>query len=120
MGGFCSLRGDVMEIWVIAFVAVLAVFGGLILWRHVRAFGAEVRVERAREMFKLQRERLEAQFQQAAAASGKPRGLRWLDCEFDDVVLFVRDRQNGQLAALVAVTIQFEAVEGSDMEGLPA
>ena len=33
---------------------------------------------------------------------------------------FVRDRQTGQVAALVAVTIQFEAVEGGDMEALPA
>ena len=33
---------------------------------------------------------------------------------------FVRDKQTGQFAALVGVTIQFEAIEGSDMEGLPA
>ena len=33
---------------------------------------------------------------------------------------FARDRQSGELTALVGVTIQFEAVEGSDMEGLPA
>ena len=33
---------------------------------------------------------------------------------------FARDRRSGELAALVPVTIQFEAVEGSDMEGLPA
>ena len=31
-----------------------------------------------------------------------------------------RDRRTGQLAALVGVTIRFEAVPGGDMEGLPA
>ena len=56
----------------------------------------------------------------AAAASGKPRGLRWKDCQWENGVELVRDKHSGQIAALVGVTIQFEAVEGSDMEGLPA
>lgn len=90
------------------------------LWRRLRSFGSVVQVERAREMFKLQREKLEAQFLQAAAASGKPRGLRWKDCQWESTVEFVRDRKAGQIAALVGVTIQFEAIEGGDMEGLPA
>ena len=107
--------------WVIGAIAVgigLTVLA--LLWRPLRAFGREVHVERARELFRLQRERLEAQFMKAAAASGKPRGLRWKDCQWDNGVEFVRDKKNGQIAALVGVTIQFEAIEGSDMEGLPA
>jgi len=107
--------------WVIGAIAVgigLTILA--LLWRPLRAFGREVRVERARELFRLQRERLEAQFMKAAAASGKPRGLRWKDCQWDNGVEFVRDKQNGQIAALVGVTIEFEAIEGSDMEGLPA
>ena len=91
-----------------------------LVWHPVRLFGREMKVERARELFRLQRERLQALFFGAAAASGKPRGLRWKDCQWDDAVEFVRDRSSGQIAALVAVTIQFEAIEGSDMEGLPA
>ncbi len=107
--------------WVLVAMGVLAGLAVLaILWRPLRAFGREVQVERARELFRLQRERLEAQFMKAAGASGKPRGLLWKDCEWDNGVEFVRDKQNGQIAALVGVTIQFEAVEGSDMEGLPA
>ena len=35
-------------------------------------------------------------------------------------VQFARELTTGQLAALVGVTIQFEAIEGGDMEGLPA
>src|SRR6266852_4635272 len=38
----------------------------------------------------------------------------------DIQVELARERKTGQLVALVPVTIQFEAIEGSDMEGLPA
>ena len=104
--------------WALGALVVVAIT--FFLWRPLRRFGKEVQVERARELFKLQRERLEAKFLQAAAATGKPRGLRWKDCQWEREVEFVRERQTGQIAALIGVTIQFEAVEGSDMEGLPA
>ena len=105
--------------WIAPIVLVLAV-AGYFGWRRMRAFGREVAVERARELFKLQRERLEAQFLTAAAATGKPRGLRWKDCQWDDTVEFVRERQTRQIHALLGVTIAFEAIVGSDMENLPA
>ena len=107
--------------WLWLIPAVLFVVFALIwVWRQFRSFGREVHHERARESFKLQRERLEANFVRAAAASGKPRGLRWMDIEWEREVIFARERQTGQLAALIATTIRFEAIEGSDMEGLPA
>jgi hypothetical protein len=98
-----------------AIVAALA-----LAWRPLRRFSRQVHLERARESFRLQRERLEAKFIEAAAATGKPRGLLWKDCQFESGVEFVRDRTTGDIAALVGVTIQFEAVPGGDMEGLPA
>jgi hypothetical protein len=107
-------------LWLIPLILVALVGSFLFLKRGLRSFGSRVQVERARELFRLQRERLEAHFLKAAAATGKPRGLRWKDCQWENSVEFVRDRQNGQIAALVGVTIEFEAVEGSDMEGLPA
>src|SRR6266849_1436423 len=61
-------------------------------WRHLRFFGREVQAERAQELFALQRERLEAKFLDAAAASGKPRGLRWKAWEGDGPVAFARER----------------------------
>jgi hypothetical protein len=70
--------------------------------------------------FQQQREHLEADFLRAASRSGKPRGLRWKACDWQREVLFARDKKSGELTALVGVTIQFEAIEGSDMEGLPA
>ena len=109
-----------MLYWLIPLIVVALLILVMVIWRPLRSFGKEVQIERARELFKLQRERLEAHFLKAAAATGKPRGLRWKDCQWDSAVEFVREFKTGQIAALVAVTIQFEAVEGSDMEGLPA
>ena len=48
------------------------------------------------------------------------RSLRWKAIEWERPVEFAREKATGKLAALVGITIQFEAVEGSDMEGLPA
>lgn len=70
--------------------------------------------------FQQQREHLEADFLRAAARSGKPRGLRWRRCEWEREIVLARDKKTAELTALVGVTIQFEAIEGSDMEGLPA
>jgi hypothetical protein len=92
-------------------------------WRWLtfwRWFGAGPYAERARRLFVHQRERLELQFFQAASASGKPRGLRWKSIDWGPAVEFARERGSGRLAALASITIQFEAIEGSDMEGLPA
>jgi hypothetical protein len=100
-------------------VAVCLMIGVLLTWRRLRHFGRQIHLERARESFRLQSEGLKAKFLQAAQASGKPRGLNWKECQFDTAVEFVRDRKSGDIAALVGVTIAFEAVAGSDMEGNP-
>ena len=63
---------------------------------------------------------LEAAFFRAAAASGKPRGLAWKQCAFQQGVLMARDRANGELVGLVGVTIGFEAIEGGGMEDVEA
>jgi hypothetical protein len=104
-----------------AIVAILAVgvVAAVLAWRPLRRFSRQVHLERAREAFRLQRERLEASFVQAAQATGKPRGLAWKDCQFEPEVTFVRDKLSGEIAALMGVTIQFEATPGGDMEGNP-
>ena len=75
---------------------------------------------RARALFSKRREWLEADFLTQARRSGKPRGLEWVECEFEDEVAFARDRTNGQLRALVGVTISFEAIPGGGMEEVEA
>jgi hypothetical protein len=88
--------------------------------RPMRRMLRERRINRARQSFRLCRERLEAKFVELASSSGKPRGLRWMDCEFQDEVIFARERRSGDLCALVGVTIAFEAIDGGGMEEVEA
>jgi hypothetical protein len=109
-------------IW-IAIVVGTAVTAGAVLvgfWLIGRAADPVRQFAQARDLFRGQREHLEAQFFEAATRSGKPRGLRWLECIWGEAVAFARDKETRQFVALVSVTIRFEAIEGSDMEGLPA
>jgi hypothetical protein len=75
---------------------------------------------RAREQFLAARPALQGRFFEAASASGKPRGLRWKGLDWGERVELAREKETGRLAALVEVTISFEAVEGGDMEGVEA
>ena len=77
-------------------------------------------MERALQLFVRNQEKLEAAFFKAAAASGKPRGLEWTQCAFQQGVIMARDRANGQLVGLRAVTIGFKAIEGGGMEEVEA
>ena len=76
--------------------------------------------ERAIDLFRLQREQLEAKFFDLARVQGRPRDLRWLDCDWQSGVTFGRDVESGMLTAFVSVYISFEAVEGGDMEDVEA
>lgn len=88
--------------------------------RRAKGDRQNVEFETARRDFHQCREWLEAKFFELAAGSGKPRGLRWTDCDFEDDVTYARDRRSGELCAFVAVTIAFDAVEGGLMEGVEA
>lgn len=98
------------------FAVALVLAGARWLWHLGRA----VHVERCRELFRLQHERFEEQLVRAAAATGLPRGLRWLACRITGEAVLVRDTATGGIVALVPVQIDFEPIEGSDMEGVPA
>ena len=74
---------------------------------------------RAIDHFRSCREHLEARFMTLAGQTGLPRGLEWVDCDFDDEIVLARQKSNGQLCALVSVAIRFEAVQGGDMEDNP-
>lgn len=75
---------------------------------------------KAKQLFQIRREWLEAEFLKKAAATGKPRGLRWVDCDFESNVQFAEDEQSDLLRAFVSVTIRFEAIEGGGMEEVEA
>jgi hypothetical protein len=102
-----------------ALVAGIAV-AAYVLWRPYRNLRQEKSFSRARREFHLRREQLEAKFLKRAGDSGKPRGLRWVDCDFENDVTYARDKRSGQLSAFVAVTISFEAIEGGGMEDVEA
>lgn len=110
-----------MTAWLVAAVILVAlVVLALAAYRPLVAVRREAVLSRARREFRQQRERLEMQFFKLASTTGKPRGLRWSDCDFENPVEYARDRRSGQLSAFVACTISFEAIEGGPMEGVEA
>lgn len=90
------------------------------LWSTIRRFFQGDDTARGLREFRIQREQLEARFFDLAASLGKPRGLRWVECDWLSDVTFARDTTSGLLTAFVAVNIRFEAVEGGDMEDVAA
>ena len=105
--------------WVLAVLVVLALCV-VLGWKPLQRRLQQRAVERGIEAFRIQREQLEARFFDIARARGKPRGLRWLKCDWQPAVTFARDTESGLLTAFVAVIIRFEAVEGGDMEDVEA
>lgn len=97
---------------VVAVVLVAVAFGAKPLARWMRAREAK----RAIESFRIRREQLEAKFIDLASSLGKPRGVRWKECDWQEPVTFARERQTGLLTAFASVNVSFEAVEGGDME----
>jgi hypothetical protein len=102
------------------FVAFLFLATAWLAWAILRPSMFRRRVERALRQFVKHRDALEGAFFKTAAASGKPRGLAWKQCAFQPGVMLARDRANGELVGLVAVTIGFEAIEGGGMEEVEA
>jgi len=109
-----------VEFWIPAALVIFAA-AAVAIWRiRVRPARREAAVAQARVDFQRRREHLEAKFLHLAANSGKPRGLEWVHCEFDNGVAFARERTSDDLAAFVGVTISFEAIPGGGMEEVEA
>lgn len=70
--------------------------------------------------FEQARKLLEASFFKTCSDSGRPRGLRWKNCDFEEDILFVVENHSLNLHALVPVIISFEAIEGGPMEDMEA
>lgn len=106
--------------WIMIGVAAAAAVALMLAWKPLTRRWRRRDADLALRTFRLQRERLEAKFFTIASSLGKPRGLRWLDCQWQDQVTFARDRQTGLITAFVGVNIRFEAIEGGDMEEVAA
>src|SRR5947209_366804 len=68
--------------WLVPLIGVMGL--ALIFWRIGRGTKAHVPLEQARAQFQQERSRLDALFLQTAGQSGKPRGLRWKECQWNE------------------------------------
>jgi hypothetical protein len=97
----------------VVLVTITAVGLAVVLFRRARLAS---RLSKAVLQYSEDRKSLEQSFFQAAAASGKPRGLKWKQCDFHEKPLLTRDRSTGTFYGLTGVTVSFEAIAGGDME----
>lgn len=103
----------------IGFVVALLVLGWFARgWWGQRRFSS--RLEQARASLTSERKAAEGEFFEKASTSGKPRGLKWVACDFHDEPLLACDRTSGEIYALRGVTVRFEAVAGGGMEDVEA
>lgn len=106
------------------FIFWLTVFfliaGGWLVWSLVRRTLFSRRVERVLRDYVRDRDEIQANFLKAAATTGKPRGLAWKKCEFEDGLTLAHDRATHDIIGLVGTTISFEAIEGGGMEEVEA
>ncbi len=84
-------------------VPTCVVAGWMILRRPVRQFAEELHVDHARDLFRQQREWLEARFLTSLARIDPLERLRWEDAHWHDEVLWARDRQTRSFLALIGV-----------------
>lgn len=104
--------------WIVGGAALVAALGTLLIIAARRWERSQI--HRAIRSFRHRREQLEARFFDLARAQGKPRGLRWIGCDWLDTTTFARDRTTGLITAFVGVNIRFEAIAGGDMEDVAA
>ena len=112
---------DWISPWTIAIsVTALCAAAAALAWKPLKRHFRRRETQHALRLFRLQREQLEAKFFDLASTQGKPRDVRWLECDWQDGVTFARDRKSGLLTAFAAVNIRFEAIAGGDMEDVEA
>ncbi len=105
---------------ILILILLVALVGIVLFWKPVREARRKKENQKAIELFKIKREHLEAKFFDLASCKGKPRGLKWVDCDWHADVTFASDRETGLFTAFVSVTLSFEAIEGGDMEDVEA
>jgi hypothetical protein len=99
---------------------ITLIVGGWLVWSLLRRTIFSRRVERVLRDYVRDRDEIQAAFLEAAGRSGKPRGLVWKQCDFQDGLTLARDRATGEFVGLVGTTISFEAIKGGDMEDVEA
>ena len=105
--------------WTSGSLMIVAVSIAALLLLRLRRGRSAHRLEQARQLFHRQREVLELYFLNSASRLGRPRGLTWEDCRFEDEAVFATDPDTGQLRAFVGVEVHFRAIDGGGMEDNP-
>ena len=70
--------------------------------------------------FESVRTELQDSFFQICSESGRPRGLRWKNCDFEEDVTLVIEKHSLNLHGFIPVVISFEAIPGGPMEDMEA
>jgi hypothetical protein len=65
-------------------------------------------------------ETLQQHFFSIVSQSGKPKGLTWKSCKFDEATIWAIEKQSANLHALLATVIHFDAIPGGPMEDVEA
>ena len=63
---------------------------------------------------------LQQRFFSIVSQSGKPKGLTWKSCKFDETTIWAIEKQSANLHALLATVIHFDAIPGGPMEDVEA
>ncbi len=63
---------------------------------------------------------LQQRFFSIVSQSGKPKGLTWKSCTFDEATIWAIEKQSANLHALLATVIHFDAIPGGPMEDVEA
>jgi hypothetical protein len=63
---------------------------------------------------------LQQRFFSIVSQSGKPKGLTWKSCNFDETTIWAIEKQSANLHALLATVIHFDAIPGGPMEDVEA
>lgn len=63
---------------------------------------------------------LQQRFLSIVSQSGKPKGLTWKSCQFDETIIWAIEKQSANLHALLSTVIHFDAIAGGPMEDVEA
>ncbi len=63
---------------------------------------------------------LQQRFLSIVSQSGKPKGLTWKSCKFDETTIWAIEKQSANLHALLSTVIHFDAIPGGPMEDVEA
>ncbi len=105
--------------WTLGSLLLVAVSLGVAWGLRSHRGRSRYQLEQARQLFRRRREVLELHFLNCARQLGKPRGLTWEDCQFEDEAVFATAPETGQLRAFVGVTVRFRACEDGGLEDNP-